>query len=153
MSAVERDGHRAKAGARRFAPLHSGQARCCSEVIMKSSAIALCAALVLTTAHAAGATCVAQATEKNLAGAAKASFLSKCMRDAVAASQTTCDAQAAEKKLAGAAKISFTRKCIADSTPDVQASCDYMADDKKLAGAARTSYVNKCVTDTVKQKP
>ena len=123
------------------------------EVNMKSFTLALMAALVVMTAHAADATCVAQAAEKNLAGAAKTSFLNKCMRDAVAASSTSCDAQAAEKKLAGAAKISFTRKCIADATPDVQATCDSMADDKKLAGAARTSYVNKCVTDSVKQKP
>ena len=51
---------------------------------MKFSAIALCAALVVvTTAHAADATCVAQATEKNLAGAARTSYVSKCVSDSV----------------------------------------------------------------------
>lgn len=54
---------------------------------------------------------------KKLAGAAKASFLKKCERDAkAAAAQKDCDAKAAEKNLKGAAKNSFTRKCVADAT-------------------------------------
>jgi hypothetical protein len=57
-------------------------------------------------------TCVAQATDKKLAGAARISFLKKCEADAAAA----CDKQAADKKLAGAAKTSFTKKCVADAS-------------------------------------
>ncbi|MGD0764167.1 MAG: hypothetical protein ABR929_13430 [Roseiarcus sp.] len=60
----------------------------------------------------ANPTCVAQATDKKLAGAAKDSFLKKCEADAAAA----CDKQAADKKLAGAAKDSFTKKCVADAS-------------------------------------
>jgi hypothetical protein len=62
-------------------------------------------------AQAADSSCMAQATEKKLAGAAKTSFMGKCERDAKAA----CDASAAEKKLAGAAKTSFTNKCVKDA--------------------------------------
>lgn len=62
-------------------------------------------------AHAQGASCTAQATEKKLAGAAKTSFLTKCEKDA----GTACDKQAADKKLSGAAKTSFTNKCVKDS--------------------------------------
>ncbi|MGD0642243.1 MAG: hypothetical protein ABSC22_15965 [Roseiarcus sp.] len=57
-------------------------------------------------------TCVAQATDKKLAGAAKTSFLKKCEADAA----TSCDKQAADKKLAGAAKTAFTKKCVADAS-------------------------------------
>jgi hypothetical protein len=57
-------------------------------------------------------TCVSNATDKKLAGAAKTSFMTKCEKDAKA----SCDSQAAEKKLAGAAKTSFTKKCVADAT-------------------------------------
>jgi hypothetical protein len=57
-------------------------------------------------------TCVAQATDKKLAGAAKTSFLKKCEADAA----TACDKQAADKKLTGAAKTSFTKKCVADAS-------------------------------------
>jgi hypothetical protein len=60
----------------------------------------------------ADASCMAQATDKKLAGAAKTSFMKKCETDAKAA----CDGQAADKKLAGAAKMSFTKKCVADAT-------------------------------------
>jgi hypothetical protein len=67
-------------------------------------------------AFAANPACEAQATEKKLAGAAKSSFITKCEKDAKAATQKTCDAQAAEKKLAGAAKTSFTTKCVNDAT-------------------------------------
>lgn len=66
-----------------------------------------------TTVHAAD-NCEAQAAEKKLAGAAKASFVKKCTKDAAA---STCDAQAAEKKLAGAAKNSFVKKCQKDAAP------------------------------------
>ncbi len=56
--------------------------------------------------------CVAQATDKKLAGAAKTSFMKKCSSDAAA----SCGQQAADKKLAGAAKTSFTKKCVTDAT-------------------------------------
>ena len=60
---------------------------------------------------AATTTCKAQASEKNLAGAALKSFMTKCQKDAT----TTCTSQASEKKLAGAAKTSFTKKCVRDA--------------------------------------
>jgi hypothetical protein len=71
------------------------------------------AALILTIAGAptlayAQDSCATQATDKKLAGAAKTSFMKKCVKD-------TCDAQAADKKLAGAAKTSFTTKCMKDA--------------------------------------
>ncbi|MGO4872804.1 MAG: hypothetical protein ACLPGW_19735 [Roseiarcus sp.] len=75
------------------------------------------AALALVLAGAptlafADPTCVAQATDKKLAGAAKTSFLKKCEADAAKA----CDKQAADKKLAGAAKTAFTKKCVSDAS-------------------------------------
>ena len=118
--------------------------------VMKHIALAAFISLCTISAYAAAPTCAAQATEKKLAGAAKASFLRKCTGDAVANARQVCETQAADKKLAGAAKVSFTKKCINDSAPDVQATCDLTADDKKLAGAARTSFVTKCVTDSAK---
>lgn len=57
------------------------------------------------------ATCVANATEKKLAGAAKSSFLKKCEKDAAA----KCELASQEKKLAGAAKSSFSKKCVKDA--------------------------------------
>ena len=63
-------------------------------------------------AFAAGETCMAQATEKKLAGAAKNSFVKKCSGDA----KKACETQAGEKKLAGAAKNSFVKKCVTDAT-------------------------------------
>jgi hypothetical protein len=70
------------------------------------------AALILTIGLAptfayAQQSCSAQATDKKLAGAAKTSFMKKCVKD-------SCDGQAADKKLAGAAKTSFTNKCVKD---------------------------------------
>jgi hypothetical protein len=60
----------------------------------------------------ADGTCVSNAADKKLAGAAKTSFMTKCEKDA----QASCGSQAADKKLAGAAKTSFTKKCVADAT-------------------------------------
>ena len=70
------------------------------------------AALILTIAGAptlayAQDSCSTQATDKKLAGAAKTSFMKKCVTD-------SCNAQAGGKKLAGAAKTSFTTKCVKD---------------------------------------
>jgi len=78
-------------------------------IIRTALALALIGAPTLALADA---TCVAQATDKKLAGAAKTSFMTKCEKDAKAA----CDSQAADKKLAGAAKTSFTKKCVSDAT-------------------------------------
>jgi hypothetical protein len=77
----------------------------------------ICAALALAllgvpTLAFADPSCVAQATDKKLAGAAKTSFMKKCSTDAA----TSCDQQAADKKLGGAAKTSFTKKCVKDAT-------------------------------------
>jgi hypothetical protein len=74
----------------------------------------LLAALLSTFAAGAmaqEATCKSQATDKNLAGAALKSFMTKCQRDAA----TTCTGQASDKKLSGAAKTSFTKKCVRDA--------------------------------------
>ena len=59
-----------------------------------------------------GASCMAQATDKKLAGAARNSFMKRCETDAKAA----CDMHAGERKLSGAAKSSFTKKCVRDAT-------------------------------------
>ena len=67
--------------------------------------------LHVVSASAADLSCTAQATEKNLAGAAKTSFMNKCERDA----RTSCDAAAGENKLSGAAKTSFSNKCVKDA--------------------------------------
>jgi hypothetical protein len=75
------------------------------------AALALMLAGAPTLAYA-DSSCAAQATDKKLAGAAKDSFLKKCVSDAKA----TCDKAAADKKLAGAAKDSFTKKCVNDAT-------------------------------------
>jgi len=70
------------------------------------AALALCLAGAPTLAFADDA-CTTQAMDKKLAGAAKTSFMKKCVTD-------SCNAQAADKKLAGAAKTSFTTKCMKD---------------------------------------
>lgn len=70
-------------------------------------------ALLSTLAHA-GEACEAKAVDKNgkaLAGAAKASFIKKCEKEAGGAA---CEAKAVDKNgkaLAGAAKSSFIKKC------------------------------------------
>ena len=63
-------------------------------------------------AFAQDGSCEAKALEKKLAGAAKASFVKKCVKDTAEAS---CQNQAFMKKLAGAAKASFLKKCVADA--------------------------------------
>ena len=64
----------------------------------------LLAAVLATPAFAAQPDCLAAASEKKLAGAAKSSFVNKCVRE-------RCEAGALEKNLAGAAKNSFMKKC------------------------------------------
>ena len=80
--------------------------------------IALCSAFLFShLAFAEDSACDAQAAEKKLAGAAKASFLKKCERVAKEdAAKADCEGKAADKKLKGAAKNSFTKKCIKDAT-------------------------------------
>lgn len=79
------------------------------------TALFLCACMS-TSALAGNAACDAKAAEKKLAGAAKASFLKKCEREASATDASSqCGAKAAEKKLAGAAKNSFVKKCVKDA--------------------------------------
>ncbi len=83
---------------------------------MKKLVIAAAMSLLASNfAFAANPTCEAQATEKKLAGAAKASFVKKCEKDAAGDAKKTCEAQAADKKLAGAAKSSFVTKCEKDA--------------------------------------
>lgn len=73
-------------------------------------------------AHAADtkADCETKATEKKLAGAAKSSFVKKCLKESggaaalAATSSPDCEKSAADKKLAGAAKNSHLKKCMAD---------------------------------------
>lgn len=68
--------------------------------------------LMATQSFAVDTTCADKAMEKKLAGAAKASFIKKCEKDAAAASpKAACEAKASEKKLHGAAKTSFVKKC------------------------------------------
>ena len=115
------------------------------ESMRKLIILILGALLAGNAAYAADTDCAAKAAEKKLAGAAKASFMKKCERDAI---QSSCDQQAADKKLAGAAKASFTKKCVTDSSmAAVQKSCDLQAADKKLAGAAKASFTKKCVAN------
>lgn len=65
--------------------------------------------------QAFAASCDAQAAEKKLAGAAKNSFVKKCVADGRGDGPSdACMMQAAEKKLHGAAKNSFVKKCTAD---------------------------------------
>lgn len=55
---------------------------------------------------------------KNLAGAAKKSFMKKCEADAMGPAAQACEAKAMGKNgkaLAGAAKSSFMKKCVADA--------------------------------------
>lgn len=67
--------------------------------------------LATTAAQAQGASCMATAGEKKLAGAAKTSFLKKCESDA----RAVCETNAGEKKLSGAARNSYVKKCVGDA--------------------------------------
>ena len=63
------------------------------------------------------AACDGAATAKGLKGAARDSFVSKCLSRpddtaAVATKQEMCADQANQKKLAGAARASFMNKCV-----------------------------------------
>ena len=80
-------------------------------ITVTAALIAMCLAGTIHQAYAEGATCNGTVTHSKLAGAAKNSFLKKCVTDA----QTRCDSMASSKKLAGAARNSFSKKCVADA--------------------------------------
>lgn len=87
---------------------------------MRALIASLTLALLSTLAHA-DAACEAKALDKNgkaLAGAAKASFVKKCEKEAGAAGAAeACAAKAVDKNgkpLAGAAKASSIKKCEKD---------------------------------------
>jgi hypothetical protein len=86
---------------------------------MKHLVLALAFALVAPSVAHADDACDAKAAEKKLAGAAKASFLKKCEKDAAGdkakAAEAGCQNQAFMKKLNGAAKASFIKKCVKDA--------------------------------------
>ena len=69
--------------------------------------VCVCASM----AYAQSPTCKAQASEKNLRGAALTSFMTKCQKDAAAA----CEVDSKARKLAGAAKTSHMKKCVTDA--------------------------------------
>ena len=71
---------------------------------------AIIATFAAGSAFAQDASCESKAVSKDgkpLAGAAKTSFMKKCMQDSCAAKAIGSDG----KKLAGAAKTSFMKKC------------------------------------------
>lgn len=78
---------------------------------MRKWMLAIPISLLITQTFAQETSCAAQASNKNLAGAALKSFMSKCEREAKA----TCEVCATERKLAGAAKASFSKKCLTDA--------------------------------------
>jgi len=89
--------------------------------------LALGLSLSFGSAHAADAeaACGEKAAEKKLAGAAKTSFMKKCVADAGGAAPGTgasaaCEKSAADKKLAGAAKNAHIKKCTADEKAGAQ---------------------------------
>ncbi|MES2584029.1 MAG: hypothetical protein V4627_15005 [Pseudomonadota bacterium] len=91
--------------------------------------LALGLSLSFGAAHAADAeaACGEKAAEKKLAGAAKTSFVKKCVADAGGAVAATgaspaCEKSAADKKLAGAAKTAHIKKCTADEKGGAQAA-------------------------------
>lgn len=85
--------------------------------MLKQLIVATIGALAISAVQAAN-TCEKQADDKKLSGAARTSFVTKCTKDAAAASpaQANCDKMADDKKLAGAARTSFTNKCVKDAT-------------------------------------
>jgi hypothetical protein len=83
----------------------SGEISMTKTFAMVALALGLAGAPALAYAQDA---CMTQATDKNLHGAAKTSFLTKCER-------TGCESQAKDKKLHGAAMTSFVKKCTKDS--------------------------------------
>jgi hypothetical protein len=106
-------------------------------IIMKKLIALLGAIIIALPAFAADNACMSQAAEKKLSGAAKNSFIRKCVRD-------DCAATSLEKRLVGAANNSFMKKCLADG---LMPYCEEQAAGKKLSGAAKTSFMKKCQSD------
>lgn len=81
-------------------------------------AILFSVSIVSAYAQSTSSSCEAKALSKNgkaLQGAAKASFMKKCEREASADTQATCEAKAISKdgkQLSGAAKASSIKKCM-----------------------------------------
>lgn len=79
-------------------------------------------AFVQTAAADPQADCAAKAVSKDgkpLYGAAKSTFMKKCMQDATPNEHADCAAKAVTKDgkpLTGAARSSFMKKCVADSS-------------------------------------
>jgi hypothetical protein len=78
---------------------------------MKAISILVAVLLTGAAAYAQNPTCKAQATAKNLHGAALTSFMTKCQRDATA----VCETDSKNRKLVGAAKSSHMKKCVQDA--------------------------------------
>lgn len=90
-------------------------------------ALGLCLSFGAAHAADAEAACGEKAAEKKLAGAAKTSFVKKCVADAggaasAAGASSACEKSAADKKLAGAAKAAHIKKCTADEKGGAQAA-------------------------------
>ena len=126
---------------------------------MRKLLVVLLTGLFATVASASTmADCEAKAGEKKLHGAAKTSFVGKCMKDtkqasvksAVSDADKKCEAQAAEKKLHGAAKTAYVKKCVKDSAVKPAQGCEAQAAAKKLHGAAKASFIKKCMKDAQK---
>ena len=75
-----------------------------TRIIIIAGLVSLCT----TSAFAAGPSCKEQADGLKLGGTARAGFMTRCERDAIAA----CDASAAERKLTGTARTGFAKKCV-----------------------------------------
>jgi hypothetical protein len=73
--------------------------------------IALGLSIAVAAVSTACAACKSDATARKLAGAALASFMKKCERDAAA----SCEQSSVELKLVGAAKTSHMKKCVDDA--------------------------------------
>jgi len=116
---------------------------------MKTLIAMLLVSFTYASAYAAD-DCAAMAAEKKLAGAAKNSFMKKCLAD-TKGTGSACEMTADQKKLAGAARTSFLKKCETDAggnqADQASAACEATAKDKKLAGAAKNSFMKKCVAD------
>ena len=77
----------------------------CVTVLGMGMGVAQQSATVASDGAGAQQACEAQAAVKKLAGAAKTSFVGKCVKDASASAKASqCEKVAADKKLAGAAR-------------------------------------------------
>lgn len=91
--------------------------------LLTAAALLFAAQLALAPAALADpqADCAAKAVTKDgkpLAGAARSSFMKKCMQDASPNEHADCAAKAVDKNgkpLHGAARSAFMKKCVADS--------------------------------------